>query len=107
MKNQEIIETIKQHYTRELRKQLIKSILSDEKKAKGIASEDRYKVINQIFSYVIGALGWSIAQSTQAWDNSPLEIMREVFPKLEQTQWYQEQQLTVTKSIDVALGEKA
>ena len=63
------------------------------------ALESSYKVINQIFTYIISELGWSISQNTNDWDDTPLKIMSEVFPKIETTKWFKDQQLSVAKSI--------
>jgi len=99
MEKQEIIQTLKESYSREIRKKLVKSIQADE--------EDNdipnYKVINQIFSYVLSQLGWQMAQSTSQWDKTPLIIMKETFPKIESTKWYHNQILTTTKTIEVEM----
>jgi len=107
MQNEEIINTIKQSYSRDLRKQLVKSILQDEKNGDEEIRKTSYKLMNQIFSYVLSQLGWSIADHADKWDNTPLEIMAEVFPQLESTQWYQRQQLSIKESIEVKLSEEA
>jgi uncharacterized protein (UPF0297 family) len=98
----EIIETLKAQYSRDLRKQLVKSLLESEKNSD---TEQQYKLINQIFSYVISELGWTMAANTENWDNSPLNIMSEVFPKLKTSKWYLEQNLSTKRSIDVVIGK--
>ena len=98
----EIIETLKTQYSRDLRKQLVKSLLESEKNSD---TEQQYKLINQIFSYVISELGWTMAANTENWDNSPLNIMSEVFPKLKTSKWYLEQNLSTKRSIDVVIGK--
>lgn len=98
--HQEIIDKIKEHYTRELRKQVVKSILKNEKSNDKMALESSYKVINQIFSYIIGELNWNITD-TSNWDDTPLQIIKEVFPKIETTKWFKSQQLHVTKPINI------
>ncbi|MCW8821275.1 MAG: hypothetical protein OQK45_03530 [Sulfurovum sp.] len=100
MKKTEIIETLKAHYDRETRKQLVKSILQNEKQE----DETDYKIINQIFSYVLKELDWNFAKNTKEWDNTPLDIMEDVFPQIESTKWYKEQILTAKKMIDVQIG---
>jgi len=98
----EIIETLKAQYSRDLRKQLVKSLLESEKNSD---TEQQYKLINQIFSYVISELGWTMAANTENWDNSPLNIMSEVFPKLKTSKWYLEQNLSTNRNIDVVIGK--
>ena len=101
MEKQEIIQTLKESYSREIRKKLVKSIQADE--------EDNdipnYKVINQIFSYVLSQLGWQMAQSTSQWDKTPLIIMKETFPSIETTKWYKDQLLTAKEDIEVEVRE--
>jgi hypothetical protein len=106
MQKEEIINELKAQYSRELRKQLVKTLLSNEKEQDKTAADQQYKLINQIFSYVIQASEWSMSPSSENWDNTPLEIMAEVFPKLSTTQWYQEQEIMAKKNIDVVLSSK-
>jgi len=94
-KKETIIQTLKESYNRDLRKQVVKTLLENEKQSE---SPD-YKIINQIFSYVLKELDWKIAENTKEWDNTPLDIMEEVFPKLESTKWFKEQILTAKKMI--------
>jgi len=97
MTKQEIIETLKNSYPKDIRKQLVKTILKEEKENE-LAN---YKLINQIFSYVLSELGWDMAKSTKDWDSTPLDIMEESFPKIKTTQWYKEQIVTAKQAIDV------
>ena len=97
MTKQEIIETLKNSYPKDIRKQLVKTILKEEKE-NALAN---YKLINQIFSYVLSELGWDMAKSTKDWDSTPLDIMEESFPKIKTTQWYKEQIVTAKQAIDV------
>ncbi len=99
--DQEIVETIKEQYTRSLRKQVVKSMLKYEKTKDKKALDSSYKVINQIFTYIISQLNWSISRDTNGWDDTPLEIISEVFPKIETTKWFKDQQLQVTNSISI------
>ena len=99
MKKTEIIKTLKDNYNRDLRKQVVKTILASEKESKNID----YKIINQIFSYVLKELNWNMADSNKDWDNTPLTIMAETFPKLESTKWYKEQILTAKKMIELEM----
>ena len=96
-----IKQTLKDNYNRDLRKQVVKTLLSLEKES----DTPDYKLINQIFSYILKELNWSIAENTKTWDNTPLDIMEETFPKIESTQWFKEQILTAKKLI--ALEMKA
>jgi len=101
MMREEIIDAIKERYSRDLRKQVVKSMLKNEKEKDKLALESSYKVINQIFSYIISELNWNISQSTSNWDDTPLKIIKEVFPKVETTQWFKDLELQVTKSINL------
>lgn len=93
MEKQEIIATLKENYNRDLRKQVVKTILGQEKES----STPNYQVINQIFTYVIKELNWKIEENIQDWDTTPLDIMEEAFPKIESTKWYEEQLLALKK----------
>ena len=94
---QKIIDTLKEQYTRDLRKQVVKSILKNEKSDDKEALKSSCNILNQIFSYIISELNWKISQNTNKWDDTPLKIIKEVFPKIETTKWFKEQQLQVTK----------
>jgi len=102
MKKQEIIKTLKESYSRELRKQLVKRIQADEKEN----ILPNYKIVNQIFSYILAELDWTIPQSTQKWDSIPLDIMEEVFPQIEKTNWHKEQLLIAKKNINIEIREE-
>ena len=95
MKKETIIQTLKEAYNRDLRKQVVKTLLANEKQSE----TPDYKILNQIFSYVLKELDWKIAENTKEWDNTPLDIMEEVFPKLESSKWFKEQILTAKKMI--------
>jgi len=101
MKKETIIQTLKESYNRDLRKQVVKTLLANEKQSE---SPD-YKIINQIFSYVLKELEWKMAENTKEWDNTPLEIMKETFPKIETTKWFQEQILTAQKMIEIEMRD--
>ncbi|MDM5271884.1 hypothetical protein PGH07_06815 [Sulfurovum sp. zt1-1] len=107
MTHDEIIESIKAQYNRDLRKQLVKSLLEHEKNKDQAAIKSGYQIMNQIFSYVLNQLGWTITDNASKWDSSPLDIMSTVFPKLETTQWFAQQQLNVKKSIELKMAEEA
>lgn len=99
MEKTQIIETLKDNYNRDLRKQVVKTIISNEKESKN----PDYKIINQVFSYVLKELNWDLANNTENWDNTPLDIMEEAFPKIESTKWYEEQILTAKKIIELEM----
>ena len=99
MKKTQIIETLKDNYSRDLRKQVVKTILSNEKESEN----PDYKIINQIFSYVLKELNWDLAKNTKNWDNTPLDIMEETFPKIESSRWFEEQILTAKKMIELEM----
>lgn len=95
----EIIEILKAQYSRDIRKQIVKSILQHEKNHDIEAKDTSYKILNQIFSYVIAQLQWKIPENSNEWDNAPLQIMLEVFPKLETSVWYHKQQLNTPNTL--------
>ena len=99
MEKTQIIETLKDNYSRDLRKQVVKTILSNEKESEN----PDYKIINQIFSYVLKELNWDLAKNTKNWDNTPLDIMEETFPKIESSKWFEEQILTAKKMIELEM----
>jgi len=101
MKKAEIIQTLKNNYNRDLRKQVVKTILADENEK----DKPDYKIINQIFTYVLKELNWKMAENTKEWDNTPLDIMEETFPKLESTKWFEEQILTAKQMIEMEMRE--
>ena len=105
MQKEEIINTLKTQYPRDLRKQLVKTILTSEKNQDETVIKQKYNIMNQIFSYVLKECNWSMSENSENWDNTPLEIMIEVFPKLNTTQWYAEQDISVKKNIDVQMGQ--
>ena len=86
MTKEELIETLKAQYSRDIRKQLVKSLLEAEKEKD---TDKQYKLMNQVFSYVLAQLGWSMPSGTEDWDPTPLEVMHEVFPKIMASKWYQ------------------
>jgi len=106
MNREEIIETIKASYSREVRKGLVRSIVEQEKKEDELAILKQYKIINQIFSYVLQQSGWKMGEDSGSWDSSPLGIMTDVFPKLATTKWYEEQKLTANQNVEVQVREK-
>ena len=96
MDRSKIIETLKTHYNRDLRKQVVKTLLKNEKEI----DTPNYQIINQIFSYILKQLDWKMPDNIKEWDNTPLEIMEEVFPKIESTKWYEAQVAAAKKMID-------
>jgi hypothetical protein len=106
LKQEEIIDTIKSTYSRDIRKNLIKSIIKSEKSKNSEMQDKQYKIINQIFSYVIKQSNWKISQNSNNLDTIPMEIMLEVFPKLSSTKWYKEQNVVVKNSVDVVMGDE-
>ena len=90
----EIIETLKTHYNRDLRKQVVKTILKNEKET----DRPDYQVIDQIFLYIQKELNWEFTVDTKESELTPLEVMKTVFPHIESSKWYQ-LQLTAAKKI--------
>jgi len=103
MTEEEIIETLKSHYPREVRKQLIKTVLQQEKDNNKENLEQQYKLINQIFSYVLKESNWQMGESSNSWDNKPLAIMSKVFPQISTTKWYSEQNISASSKVDVMM----
>jgi len=99
--HENIVNAIKERYSRDLRKGVVKSMLEHEKSGDKEALESSYKVINQIFSYVMSELNWNLSSGTDSWDDTPLKIICEAFPKIESTKWYKDQQIVVEKSINI------
>jgi len=99
---EEIIETLKTQYSRDIRKQLVKSLLEAEKNEDTLK---QYTLMNQVFSYVLAQLGWDMPTGTEDWDPTPLEVMHEVFPKIMASKWYQEQQLLAKQHINVMMDK--
>jgi DNA-binding ferritin-like protein len=101
-----IVTTLKESYSRDIRKQLVKATLASEKNDNKESLALQYNLLNQIFSYVLKECNWQMPTNSKEWDNKPLEIMKETFPKLEQTKWYQDQASIRAQNIDVVVGEK-
>jgi hypothetical protein len=100
---EEIIKTLKTQYPRDVRKQLVKSILQNEKDNVLQATEQQYIIMGQIFSYVLKELNWTMPTNSNEVDMKPLKIMEEVFPKIETTKWYKNQILTAKKNIGLKI----
>jgi len=107
MTKDEITEAIKSHYSRDLRKQLIKTVLRLEKNKDTQEVEQQYRLLDQIFSYILKNSGWNMAENLNDWNSTPLQIMTEVFPQIESTQWYQDKNLSASGSIDVKIDDDA
>ena len=99
MEKSEIIQTLKDNYNRDLRKQVVKSILTQEKEK----DKPDYKIIDEIFAYVLKEFNWKVPDNPKDWDYTPLDIMEEVFPKLESTKWFEVQILTAKKLIEMGM----
>jgi hypothetical protein len=106
MNREEIIETLKDTYSREIRKGLVRSILEKEKTENELEIQQQYKLMNQIFSYVLQQSGWKMGENSSNWDASPLKIMQDVFPKLSTSKWYTEQLLNTKQNVEVQVQEK-
>lgn len=102
MKKQKIIAILTKTYPINIRRELIETILLSEKENK----IPNYTLINQIFSYVLSEWGWDMNKRSQTWDHTPLDIMHEVFPNLQNTQWYKEQVITAQQQIDIVIHSK-
>ena len=102
MDETELISILKAQYSRDIRKQIVKSLLEAEKEEDTLK---QYTLMNQIFSYVLAQLNWSMPNGTESWDPTPLKVMHEVFPKIMASKWYQEQQLMAKQHIDVMMDQ--
>ena len=96
METTQIIETLKTNYNRDLRKQVVKTLQKDEKETNKL----NYQIINQIFAYVQKELGWKLPENSTDWDYTPLDIMKQVFPHIESTKWYDMQISAAKKTLD-------
>ena len=92
-----ILKEIKANYSKTLRKEVVRSILQHETNNDKEAIKSSYNTIDQIFSYVIGQLNWKMAEHTAKWDDAPLKIITEAFPKINKTKWFKEKQLQIKK----------
>lgn len=101
MTNNEIVKILKDTYPRDIRKQLVKTIIEDEKLNTNYDKKEQYLIINQIFSYVLKELNWTLSSSSSTWDDNPLKIMKDVFPNVENTKWYKEQEILISKDISI------
>lgn len=106
MNQEALIKTLKEHYPRDIRKQLIKTMISNEKSNDKEALKQQYNLINQIFSYVLKECNWSMPANSNKLDSKPLLIIAKVFPKLDTTKWYQQQLLIAKQKIDVVMGNE-
>jgi len=95
MQDKQIIDTIKEQYTRDIRKQLVKSVIKNEKENDIESVRSSYNIVNQIFSYIMSELGWTLSDDSNSWDDRPLKIMLEVFPNIDKTKWFEEKLLQV------------
>ena len=100
MNKEELIQTLKSQYNKDLRKQLVRSLIDAEKNND---TDVQYKLMNQIFSYVLAQLGWEMSKNVKEWDSTPLDIMIEVFPKIAKSKWFKEQHIKVDEDIDLLL----
>ena len=100
-KKEKITQTLKDNYSRDLRKQVVKTILANESEK----DKTDYTIIDQIFSYVLKELEWKMPDNPREWDYTPLDIMEEVFPKLESTKWFNIQILTAKKLIEMEINK--
>jgi len=101
MRQEEIITILKESYPRDIRKQLVKSILEVEKEEADLSLQKPYQTINKIFSYVLQESDWKMGENSTEWNTTPLKIMEESFPKLSRTKWYKEQILHTRQDIEI------
>ena len=85
------IKYIKDSYPKKVRLELINNLLemqSDKLSGSIEQVENIHNMLDQIFSVVLKNLKWNIASSTNDWDYRPIEVMKEVFPNIDKTRWY-------------------
>lgn len=100
MTNEKIVENIKVQYNRDLRKQLVKRVANSEKMDDKEEIKNGYSIMSQIFSYILGQTGWDPADNSKKLDDSPLRILKEAFPNIESTKWFNGVEQNVNKSIE-------
>ena len=103
MNSEDLVKYLKEQYNRDLRKQIVKSVLLYEKNNDKDALQSSCNVLNQIFSFVLSELQWNMVEDSSEWDTKPLDVMKVTFPKIETTKWYKDQLLLVSQSIKVKL----
>lgn len=103
MNKDELIQTLKAQYSKDIRKQLTKSLLEAETNND---TDVQYKLMNQIFSYVLAQLGWEMSENVKGWDSTPLDVMTEVFPKIAKSKWFKEQHINVDENIDILMQKQ-
>ncbi|MEA3315759.1 MAG: hypothetical protein U9Q30_07895 [Campylobacterota bacterium] len=105
MKKEEIIDFLKNQYPRDVRKQLVKSILNSEKIDDKNGLKQQLLVLNQILSYILKECNWDIPKGSTEINKLPLEIMVEVFPKINTTKWFEEQVLSTKQNIQTVINK--
>jgi DNA-binding ferritin-like protein len=101
-----IIDTVKEHYDRDLRKSLVRALRDAEKTEDPEALKRTYTLMNRIFSYVLKELEWTIASSSEEWDDTPLHILESCFPGIEKSKWYSMQAFVPkARKIEVRLND--
>jgi hypothetical protein len=100
-KKTKIIQTLKNTYNRNLRKQVVKTILEQEHEQD--KADD--KIIEQIFLFVLKELDWKVPENPKDWDYTPLHIMEEAFPNIQKTKWFQVQVRTAEKLIEMEMNK--
>jgi hypothetical protein len=99
MTKEQISDFLKSQYPRDVRKQLVRSIIQSEKLGDTDTIKQQTMILNQIFSYVLKECSWDIPQESTSLNQLPLEIMDEAFPKLKDTKWFNDQLLSTRQNI--------
>lgn len=97
---EENIRDIEKRYSFEIRQQLVENLMEAEHNWQHrlgneegmIPTEDIVKnihnVIDKIFLELLKRVQWRQADSFEAWDFRPMEILKNTFPNIEKTDWY-------------------
>lgn len=97
MMKENVLKDIKASYSKTLRKEVVRNVLQHETNDDKEAIESSYNLLEQIFSYVIDKLEWKLSHNAGNWDDAPLRIIKEAFPKVDKTKWFKEKQLQIKK----------
>lgn len=93
-------QDIEKLYSLEMREQLVENLIEAEHNLKHRVSDEKgmipteemvkniYNVIDKIFLELLRRLQWREADSLDAWDFRPMDILENTFPNIEKTDWY-------------------
>ncbi|MEA3522822.1 MAG: hypothetical protein U9R50_07585 [Campylobacterota bacterium] len=82
------VKFIKESYPKKVRMELVTNLIEAQANKNDEVVENISNLLDQIFSVLLKNLKWSMAESLKDWDYRPIDIMKEAFPKIEKTKWY-------------------